>query len=121
MMARYFYPREFFAGADMIYENVLTDSESYRNGYDVGYGFGFEEGNVKGFTDGKAEGIRVTEAGAFDLQNLIIGIFEAPSVLIDSMLNFDIFGINLSMFVKTLLTMAVVAVVVYFVLKLVKG
>ncbi len=120
-MSKWFYPREFFAGADMIYENVLSSSASYVSGYDTGYGYGYEEGNIKGFTDGKAEGMRVSEKGSHDLQNMIISIFEAPSVLMDSMLDFDIFGINIAGFVKALLTMSVVAVIVYFVFKLVRG
>ena len=53
-------------------------------------------------------------------KDVVFAIFDAPIRLIDGMLNFDIFGINLSGVVKTLITLAVVALVVFSILKFVK-
>ena len=127
-MSRWYYPREFFAGADMIFNNEVVGSASYQAGVDAGYADGvadseeigkerFNAGYEKGWADSQKD---LGDYGNL-MMNMIVGIFEAPAVLIDSMLNFDIFGINIAAFVKALLTLSVTAVIVYFVIKIVKG
>lgn len=50
-------------------------------------------------------------------KNMVFSIFEAPAVLMEGMLDFDLFGVNLYALVKTLLTLAVVAAVVIVLIK----
>ena len=118
--------------------------ENYRIGYNNGIdekvdGFIYEEvlkkgeeiGYEKGYKDGELAGINSTwseayGAGAEDmaktsstLKDMVFAIFDAPSVLIDGMLNFDVFGINLAGLVKTIVTLLVVAVVVFALIKMI--
>lgn len=131
------------AGYDDAYQSGYTDG--YDDGFEDGWIVGDQEGNIAGYnsgyavgyTDGETEGYALgyDEGEAYGWQNgfgagqndmaetshtfkeMVFAIFDAPSRLIDSMLNFDIFGINLAGLVKTIITLAVVAVILVVLLK----
>ncbi len=118
-------------GSDMGYEHGRQD------GLELGYNNGYQQGEVDGYYNGSQDGYREGEkygwdngfgAGQDDMaktsstfKDVVFAIFDAPTRLIDGMLNFDIFGINLAGLVKTLLTLAVVAVILVVLIKMVKG
>lgn len=113
------------------YQDGYTDGEN--EGYGIGYDDGYSIGNEEGYSDGYDYGYIDGEkygwdngfgAGQNDMaetshtfKEMVFAIFDAPSRLIDSMLNFDIFGINLAGLVKTIITIAVVAVILVILLK----
>ena len=100
------------------YGYTTGHSVGYHEGEEAGYGEGYATGEAKGYMEGFGAGqddMAKTEAS---FKDMIFAIFDAPSVLIDGILNFEIFGINLAAFVKVLVTLVVTSVVVVFLLKL---
>lgn len=85
-------------------------------GYESGYGAGYMDGEWEGFQDGQTDAL--SAKGTF--KDLIFGIFDAPVRLIDGMLDFDIFDINVLGLVKTLLTLGVTALILVWIFKLAK-
>lgn len=100
-------------------------NEGYDNGYSDGngdgYSLGYDEGEAYGWQNGFGAGQNDMAETSHTFKEMVFAIFDAPSRLIDSMLNFDIFGINLAGLVKTIITLAVVAVIVFAILKFTKG
>lgn len=120
---------------------MVGNEEGYSEGYNEGYSIGNEEGYSDGYEYGYYDGVNAGwedghqygykkgwdagfGAGQNDMaetshtfKEMVFAIFDAPSVLIDSMLNFDIFGINIAGLVKTLITLAVVAVLLVVLIK----
>lgn len=89
------------------------------NIYNIGYATGESEhanDYSNGFRAGQTDAMNSTSS----LKDLIFGIFSAPGDLINGILDFDLFGINLASLVKTLLTLTVVAVIIGFLFKLMK-
>ena len=101
----------------------------YFSGYDVGYvdgeAEGYENGNAEGYTvgwkDGEAHGITETQGTLEGVKELVFGIFDAPTRLIDGMLDFNLFGIHLASTVKVILTLGVVSVIIAVIIKFSKG
>lgn len=91
------YARGLLDGADLGYENGIQAGKDY--GYKIGYDDGMKQAS---------------------LLELVAAIFRAPMDLVDSVLNFDIFGINMAGVVHVLITMAIVGVVITVVWKAVK-
>ena len=100
-------------------------TEGYNEGYDHGYSdgnadgysLGYDEGELYGWQNGFGAGQNDMAETSHTFKEMVFAIFDAPSRLIDSMLNFDIFGINLAGLVKTIITLAVVAVILVILLK----
>lgn len=96
-------------------------NEGYDNGYSDGngdgYALGYDEGEAYGWANGFGAGQNDMAETSHTFKEMVFAIFDAPSRLIDSMLNFDIFGINLAGLVKTIITLAVVAVILVILLK----
>ena len=90
-------------------------------GYSDGYMTGFAEGDTKGYDRGKDEGFHQGQTDALNststFKDMVFAIFDAPGRLIGSMLNFDLFGVNLLGLVKTLLTLTITAAIGFFVVK----
>lgn len=93
-------------------------------GYDEGYSAGtgdltesYQQGYQEGLSAGRTEALN----GTGTLKEMIFAIFSAPSELINGFLDFDLLGINVASFVKTLLTLSITALIVYGILKLTKG
>ncbi len=100
-------------------------TSGYDNGYADGHPAGYEEGHAAGFDEGYLKGENVGEQKALKqgkvFKDGVFAIFEAPALLIESMLNFDLFDINLFSLFKTLLTVGVVGVIVVVLIKFIKG
>ncbi len=103
----------------------MQDIESLEYAFSHGFYHGATEWYDIGYEDGHEVGVYDGELSVMNTKNqyldLIVGIFEAPGKLIDGMLGFEVFGLNVAGLVKTLLTLSVTAVVVYFVIKITKG
>lgn len=84
-------------------------------GESQGYENGFNTGKDYGYSIGYDEGMNQTS-----LLQGVTAIFRAPMELIDGVLNFELFGINMAMAVRTLITMAIIGVCVTIVWKAVK-
>lgn len=82
----------------------------YEEGYNTGYGVGFNEGSTtgydNGYADGYAEGVQ-TDDTAFAIFNGILTIGMIPINALLTMLDFSVFGINISNFVMSLLTVLI--------------
>lgn len=103
------------AGFDTGYDEGLEFG--YDSGYTAGSSEGYDEGHTVGYTEGYGVGSKdATEQGQL-LKKTIFAIFEAPVTLINGMLDFDLFGVNLLSLAKTLLTFAVVGVILAVLIK----
>lgn len=116
------------------YENGKADGESlhaddWQNGYnegiaqsyDVGYSAGYEDGEVEGWKNGEARGMTDAMNTKDTVKDMVFAIFDAPTRLIDGMLDFNLFGINLASTVKVIVTLAVVSVIIAVIIKFSKG
>ncbi|MBQ8407722.1 MAG: hypothetical protein IJY39_02525 [Clostridia bacterium] len=121
-------------GFDYVLYSLLMPrfSMAYQNDYFINlanianvcedvFTYAYDCGNYNGYYNGFANGETSALNGTNTFGDLVIGIFEAPGVLIESMLDFDILGINVAGFVKVLLTLSVTAAIVFFILKITKG
>ena len=97
----------------------------YTDGETDGYSLGHDEGYDYGFADGEQEGVAVGRTDALNakdtFKDIVFAIFDAPVNLINGILDFNLLGINVASLVKTLITLAITALLVFFILKLVKG
>jgi len=82
-------------------------------GYQSGYNDGYSEGYGVGYSSGETGALNEKET----FKEMVFAIFDAPARLIDGMLDFDLLGINVAGFVKTILTLAVVAAIVVVLVK----
>lgn len=85
--------------------------------YDTGYNNGFRDGREVGYEDGYDEGFTEGQKDEYSVYGLINTLFNAPAQFIGTMLNFDVFGINLASFVKVLFTFICVAFVIVVALR----
>lgn len=111
------------AGYQSGYEAGKAESGNYDKGFEAGKKAGRVEGEAlhamdyqNGFEAGKTYAMNSTSS----LKDLIFSIFSAPADLINGILDFDLFGINLASLVKTLITLTVTALIVVFLIKLMK-
>ena len=83
------------------------------------YAFGVLKGKDQGYGEGYYDGNK--EAGGYSsaFKDVVFAIFEAPVNLVNGMLDFDLFGINVASFCKTLITVSVVAAIVTVLVKFV--
>lgn len=108
---------------------MVGNEEGYSDGYDYGYSdgviagwenghqYGYKKGWDNGFGAGQNDMAETTQS----FKDMVFAIFDAPVTLIDGMLGFEIFGINMAGLVKTIITLAVVALIVFVILKFAKG
>ena len=96
-----------------------TDDQQacYNAGYSSGYDVGYDDGVWQGKQEGQTDALNSTST----LKDFLIAIVTAPGYLIDSILDFNLLGINVAVFVKTLLTLAISALIVWGIFKIVKG
>lgn len=80
-------------------------------------GFCYGKGHGDGMADGRTDALNSTNT----FKNVVIAIFTAPGHLIDTILDFNLLGINIADLVKTLITVSIVALIAYYVLKAVRG
>ena len=115
-------------------EGEAMHADDYNNGYAAGiekvkenYQLGYTKGKADGeaahaddYKNGFAAGQTDAMNGTHSLKDLIFSIFSAPADLINGILDFDLFGINVASLVKTLITLAVTALIVVFLIKLMR-
>lgn len=114
----------FESGKQMGYTLGYQAGEAAHAGdYDNGYAAGKAAGEAlhsgdynKGFAAGQTDALNSTSS----LKDMIFSIFSAPSDLINGILDFDLFGINVASLVKTLITLSVTALIVVFLIKLMR-
>lgn len=117
---------EMFNEADEIYSELLINAKAegesigYEKGYSEGESIGYTKGEKAGYDAGFSKGQTDALNSTSTLKDLVFSIFSAPADLINGILDFNLFGINLSSFVKTLITLAITALVVVFLLKLMR-
>lgn len=111
------------AGYQWGYEAGKAESGNYDKGFEDGKKAGKVEGEAlhvddykNGFSAGQTDAMNNTSS----LKDMIFSIFSAPAYFINGILDFDFFGINLASLVKTLITLVAVALVIVFLLKLMK-
>lgn len=109
--------------ADLLNEIALyCDTASYSTGYDDGYEFASEEfydegytdgrasGYTDGFTAGKQEGVAISENA--DWRNLFTAVVEVPVNTFMSLLSFELLGLDMRVFVGSLLSLCLVLIIV---------
>lgn len=96
---------------------TIGEGEVWQGGYNNGYRVGYEDGVWQGKQEGQTEALNSTST----LKDFLIAIVTAPGYLIDSILNFDLLGINVAALVKTVLTLGISALILWFIFKIVKG
>lgn len=94
---------------------IPNASEVYQSGYTAG-----EAAHADDYKNGFAAGQTDAMNSTSSLKDMIFSIFSAPADLINGILDFDLFGINLASLVKTLITLAVTALIVVFLIKLMR-
>ena len=94
---------------------VPNASEVYQSGYTAG-----EAAHADDYKNGFAAGQTDAMNSTSSLKDMIFSIFSAPADLINGILDFNLFGINLASLVKTLITLAVTALIVVFLIKLMR-
>lgn len=98
---------------------VPDSNNAYQTGYDIGY-TAAENAHADDYKNGFSAGQTDAMNSTSSLKDLIFGIFSAPGELINGILDFNLFGINLASLVKTLITLTVVALITVFLFKLMR-
>ena len=114
------------------------NQDGYANGLEIGYDNGQYDGYNQGWLDGNSlakdnwldgydEGYQIGKNEGYDdgmsqssLIDGVTAIFRAPMELINSVLNFEILGINMAVAVRVLVSMAILGVVITVIWKAVK-
>lgn len=104
-------------------ESFIRSSGEYSNGYNDGYSNGYQQGNEDGYSsgrqDGWTEGYNYADnqnATAVTIFSGIVTVGLLPINFFLAMLNFEVFGINIGGFVSSLLTIAIVVIVIRIVI-----
>ena len=115
-----------YGGSNDRYDEGYSDgfaqgeTEGYNDGYAAGETAGYDNGYNTGVSDGYSNGVTDGLNDKNSTVKMIFSIFEAPGRLFDSMLGFEIFGINVATAVKTILTLTLTAGIAFFIWKLVR-
>lgn len=83
-----------------------------QNSYDEGYEIGLGDGIQKGYAEYENE-----RGSALKLKDMIMQMINAPFKIIKEVLNFDIFGVNISSLVFFIISICLVFFVIRFFLK----
>lgn len=97
----------------------------FPNEYNIGYHIGFangmevahEEGYNSGYEQGRLEGELLWQQDQNALIKFLVAVFTAPSYIINTLFDFDLFGFNVATIIRVLLTLVIVAVITKFALK----
>lgn len=109
-----------------LYHQLYEFGQQYI-GYTTGYQTGYDSGYLQGFNDGESNGYQIgfgdgyAEASNQDQTAVVIftGICEVgllPVNVFLGILNFEVFGINIGGLVASLMTVAIVVIVIRIVL-----
>lgn len=102
-----------FVNEDGLYNDITS---AYTEGYNKGYDTGYTEGNNNGYQDGYQEGLVHADydSTALTIMQGIIDVGLLPVNVFLLILNFEVFGVNISGFVSALLTISIVIIIVRF-------
>lgn len=105
---------------DVLYTINVNDTSQavIQSSYNTGFEAGKAQGKIEGYNKGKAEGVEASNKYTF--MNLLNSVFYAPIHALYSLLNFEIFGVNVYSVVTGILSALVLIGLVMFVLKVVK-
>lgn len=93
----------------------ITDLQNeFDNGFLDGYDEGERHGYDNGFIEGENHGLNTGEIA----KKSIFAIFDAPIKLLTSLLNFEVFGINLLAIFKVIFTIIILGAIAKFVLSI---
>lgn len=94
--------------------------ENYNNGFNDGvssakdsfYSGGYNDGYLSGYNDGYGVGESAGLSSKDTFKSLIYSIIDAPFNVLSNAFNFDIFGVNVSYFLISIVSLLLVAVVI---------
>lgn len=95
----------------------VNNNQAYNQGKTDGMAIGYKQGYQNGKEDGYAEGYKQGTNDDFTnsaLVNLFDSILKAPFTLLSEGLNFELFGINFGSLTFSIVTIALVALVISF-------
>lgn len=87
-------------------------SNDYSTGYNQGYQIGYSDGNRIGYENGYRNGVNDTYATDNSFFHLFGAIADTPILMLRSLFDFDLFGINVLVAVLSLLTAIITAWVI---------
>lgn len=101
--------------AILLPQQYYSDLENGNNNgsYDSGYLDGYSDGINEGFARGETSAINTRTT----LMKFISAIFTAPSHLISTIFDFDLFGFNVANIVRAIFTIVLLGVGIFFVIK----
>lgn len=100
--------------------SLVTQSESYNLGYNKGYEQGERDGAEEAWNNGYAKGEKTGYNKGFNdgtnnkntWYNLFFAVVDAPVHIFSSLLNFEIFGVNMRSFALAMLTLGVFLIII---------
>lgn len=95
-----FYEEGFEAGVE----------DGFNRGEQVGYENGYNAGNTIGYGNGYTDGL--AQGGNYSFMGLIGAVIDAPVTAFTSLLNFNVFGVNILALVTGLLSIAIIVLIV---------
>lgn len=103
-------------GEEYGYNNGFTDGES--QGRNDGYNLGYEEGSASGYNNGYNVGYEngVTAANEYSFFSLISAVVDAPIKAFMGLLDFNVFGYNMTNFYLSLLTACLIIAIIKMIL-----
>ena len=106
---------EYLRYSTYAYCNYWCFMRGLQGGWDYGYQIGGDYAYENGWRVGYNDGMKQTS-----LLDGVTAIFRAPMELINSVLNFEILGINMAVAVRVLISMAILGMVITVIWKAVK-
>lgn len=107
-----------------LFSMIPSDSVSYDNGYNNGYSKGYKEGkqfeyshvnpDSASYIEGKSKGysIGVNDAGNYTFFSLISSVVDVPIKALVGLLDFNLFGIDMSSLYLSLFTLCIIIAIV---------
>ena len=87
---------------------------NYDSAFDIGYNKGYDVGYDVGYNNGELDGIKKGENVNASIGDMFLQIIDAPRQAIANILNFEIFGLNVSGLVFFLITAVLVVAIIKF-------
>lgn len=84
--------------------------EGYQNGLNAGYDNGYSVGSSVGYQDGFIAGL--DSSNKYSFNSLIGAVIDAPVSAFTSLLNFELFGVNILGLITGLLSLAVIVLII---------
>lgn len=98
------------SGFDVGYESGLDDGLTV--GGQQGYNNGFYQGRIEGYNKGFIAGQKDTASNSYTFLGLLGAVVDAPIQALTGLLDFEIFGVNMSSFFISLIALAVIIIII---------